>query len=109
MAEEQKEAKGQKKDEKVKTVKKDDNIIYVGKKPTMSYVLAVITQFSDGVPEVNIKARGRSISRAVDVAEVVKNRFMQSVKYDIDIGTEEVQDEQKSRINVSTINIRLKK
>ncbi len=109
MAEEQKEAKGQKKDEKAKTAKKDDNIIYVGKKPTMSYVLAVITQFSDGVPEVNIKARGRSISRAVDVAEVVKNRFVQSVKYDIDIGTEEVQDEQKSRINVSTINIRLKK
>lgn len=109
MAEEQKEAKGQKRDEKAKAAKKDDNIIYVGKKPTMSYVLAVITQFSDGVPEVNIKARGRSISRAVDVAEVVKNRFMQSVKYDIDIGTEEVQDEQKSRINVSTINIRLKK
>ena len=94
---------------KGKTVRKDDNIIYVGKKPTMSYVLAVITQFSDGISEVNIKARGRSISRAVDVVEVVKNRFVQGVNYDIDIGTEEIQDEQKSRINVSTISIKLRK
>jgi len=106
MAEEQKGAKEQKRERRAK----DDNIVYVGKKPTMSYVLAVITQFSDGTPEVNIKARGRSISRAVDVAEVVKNRFMQDVKCNIDIGTEEVQDEQKSSsINVSTINIKLKK
>ena len=119
MAEEQKEVKETKEAKEAKETRekrresrpsrKDDNIIYVGKKPTMSYVLAVITQFSDGVPDVNIKARGRSISRAVDVAEVVKNRFMQGVKCEIDIGTEEVQDEQRSRINVSTINIRLKK
>ncbi len=109
MAEEQKEAKEQKKEEKAKAAKRDDNIVYVGKKPTMAYVLAVITQFSDGMSEVNIKARGRSISRAVDVAEVVKNRFVQGVKYNIEIGTEEIQDEQKSRINVSTINIKLKK
>lgn len=116
MAEEQKEAREQK-EKKVqkreakekKSERKDDNVIYVGKKPTMSYVLAVITQFSDGISEVNIKARGRSISRAVDVVEVVKNRFVQDVKYDIDIGTEEVQDEQRSKINVSTINIKLKK
>ncbi len=97
-------------DSKVKAPsRRDDNVIYVGKKPTMSYVLAVITQFSDGTPEVNVKARGRSISRAVDVVEVVKNRFVQGVKYDIDIGTEEIEDEQKSRINVSTINIKLSK
>jgi len=112
MAEEQKEAKEtkeQKKEGRTKAARKDDNIVYVGKKPTMSYVLAVITQFSDGISEVNIKARGRSISRVVDVVEVVKNRFMQGIKYDIEIGTEEVQDEQKNRINVSTINIKLKK
>lgn len=108
----QKEAKEQKEAKKetiAKTVKKDDNIVYVGKKPTMSYVLAVITQFSGGTQEVNIKARGRSISRAVDVVEVVKNRFVQGVKYDIDIGTEEIQDDNKNSINVSTINIKLTK
>lgn len=105
-AKEQKEAR---KETIAKTVRKDDNIVYVGKKPTMSYVLAVMTQFSGGFQEVNIKARGRSISRAVDVVEVVRNRFVQGVKYDIDIGTEEIQDEDKNRINVSTINIKLTK
>jgi hypothetical protein len=45
----------------------EDNVVFVGKKPTMSYVLAVITQFSEGAKEVHIKARGRSISRAIDV------------------------------------------
>ena len=51
----------------------EDNIIYIGKKPTMNYVLAVVTQFqqdeSDGQKKVIIKARGRTISQAVDVAE----------------------------------------
>lgn len=113
MAEKQKQSKKnedrKEAERETKKVRKDDNIIYVGKKPTMSYVLAVITQFSDGIPEVNIKARGRSISRAVDVVEVVKNRFVQGVSYKIDIGTEEIQDENRNRINVSTISIRLKK
>jgi len=93
----------------VKRIRKDDNIIFVGKKPAMSYVLAVITQFSGGAKEVHVKARGRSISRAVDVAEVVKNRFMQDVKRDVSIDTEEIIDENKNKINVSTINITIAK
>jgi DNA-binding protein len=105
---EQKKAAGEQKARK-ETKAGKDNTIYVGKKPAMSYVLAVITQFSDGIPEVNLKARGRSISRAVDVVEVVRNRFLQGVKYSIDIGTEELQDEQRGRINVSTISITLTK
>ena len=95
--------------EKTETAKKEnDNVIFVGKKPTMSYVLAVITQFSEGAKEVFVKARGRSISRAVDVVEVVKNKFIDTLKYTIDIGTEEVEDEGK-RLNVSTISIKLTK
>ncbi len=86
-----------------------DNVIFVGKKPTMAYVLAVMTQFSDGAKEVHVKARGRSISRAVDVAEVVKNKFMQDIKRQVDIGTDEVSREDNSRINVSTIDILLSK
>jgi DNA-binding protein len=101
MAEEQKT--------KAVTKTRDDNIVFVGKKPTMSYVLAVITQFSDGVKEVHLKARGRSISRAVDVIEIVKNKFIQDVKYNIETGTEEIVDEQKNKINVSTIDIKLTK
>jgi DNA-binding protein Alba len=89
---------------------KDDNMIFVGKKPSMAYVLGVITQFSDGKSEVHIRARGRAISRAVDVAEIVRRRFVNGVKLkSIDIGTEERELEDKSKINVSTINICLQK
>ena len=49
---------------------KPDNTVYIGKKPTMNYVLAVATQFNSGTAEVIIKARGKSISKAVDVAEI---------------------------------------
>jgi DNA-binding protein len=103
-----------KKAEEVKEVKEtkrmDDNVVFVGQKPTMSYVLAVITQFSGSLKEVHLKARGRSISRAVDVAEIVKNRFLQDVKvHSIDIGTEEREVEQGNKINVSTIDINLLK
>ena len=103
-----------KKTEEVKEVKEtkrmDDNVIFVGQKPTMSYVLAVITQFTGGLKEVHLKARGRSISRAVDVAEIVRNRFLEDVKVnDIGIGTEEREVEGGNKINVSTIDIKLLK
>lgn len=88
----------------------DQNVIFVGKKPSMAYVLGVITQFSTGTNEVHIRARGKSISRAVDVAEIVRRRFINDVKIkSIDIGTEERELEDKSKINVSTINICLQK
>jgi len=103
-----------KKTEEVKEVKEtkrtDDNVVYVGQKPTMSYVLAVITQFTGGLKEVHLKARGRSISRAVDVAEIVRNRFLADVKIqDIETGTEEREVEEGNKINVSTIDIKLLK
>ncbi|MDI6807178.1 MAG: DNA-binding protein Alba [Candidatus Aenigmarchaeota archaeon] len=97
--------------EEAKVEKKPaDNVVFIGKKPSMAYVLGVITQFTNGQPEVHIKARGRSISRAVDVAEIVKRRFMPDVKVkSIDIGTEERELEDKTKINVSTINLVLAK
>lgn len=85
------------------------NVVLVGKKPTMSYVLAVVTQFSDGINDVHIKARGRCISRAVDVAEVVRNRFIQGASVGVQIGTQEIIDENNNKINVSTIDIKLDK
>lgn len=90
--------------------KHDDNVILVGIKPCMAYVLGVVTQFSDGKPEIHIKARGRAISRAVDVAEIVKRRFVQDAKVkSIDIGTEERELENGTKINVSSIDIVLAK
>ncbi len=83
----------------------EDNVVYIGSKPVMNYVLAVVTQFSNGAKEVTIKARGRAISRAVDVAEVTKNRFMvESRVKDIRIGTEKVASD-RGDSNVSTMEI----
>jgi len=88
----------------------DDNVIFVGRKPSMAYVLGVITQFSGGQKEVHVRARGRAISRAVDVAEIVRRKFINNLQVrSIDIGTEERELEDKSKINVSTINILLSK
>jgi archaea-specific DNA-binding protein len=78
----------------------------------MNYVLACITFFHGGAKEVAIKARGRSISRAIDVAEVVRHRFLPNVKIkSIAIGTDQLmsQEESNTSTNVSTIEITLAK
>ncbi|MCD6109097.1 MAG: DNA-binding protein Alba [Thermoplasmata archaeon] len=88
----------------------EENVIYVGNKTPMSYVLAVVTQFNGGSKEVVIKARGRAISRAVDTAEIVRNRFVTDAKVkDIKIGTESITNEEGRTSNVSTIEIVLSK
>ncbi len=88
----------------------ENNIIYIGKKNTMSYVLAVITQFNQGVDSVIIKARGKTISKAVDVAEIVKNKFVNTLKIkSIDISTEEIITENNTPMKVSAIEITLLK
>ena len=82
-----------------------ENVVFIGIKPVMNYVLAVITQFNMGTGDVTLKARGRAISTAVDAAEVTRNRFLQGlVVKNIQIGTEEVQGE-RGATNVSTIEI----
>ncbi|UCF50194.1 MAG: DNA-binding protein Alba [Thermoplasmatales archaeon] len=90
-----------------KKSKTNEDVIFVGNKPSMSYVLAVVTQFqSGGSDEVVIKARGRAISRAVDTAEIVRNRFIKDVKIkDIVIGTESITNEEGRSTNVSSIEI----
>ena len=76
----------------------------------MAYVLGVIMQFSDGQKEVHIKARGKSISRAVDVAEIVRRKFVSDIQIkNISISTEERELEDKTKINVSAISITLAK
>jgi len=84
--------------------------VLIGKKGAMSYVLAVVTQFNSGTPEVSIKARGKAISRAVDVAEIVRRKFLPDTKVKkITIGTEELASENGEKGNVSAIEIILKK
>jgi len=87
----------------------EDNVVFVGNKPVMNYVLAVTTQFNKA-DEVVIKSRGQAISRAVDAAEIVRNRFMTGVKIkDIQISTEELTREDGTTMNVSAMEITLTK
>lgn len=88
----------------------EENTVFIGKKSPMNYVLAVVTVFNSGSNEVIIKARGRAISKAVDVAEIVRNRFISdAVLSDIHISTEELPREDGTKMNVSSIEIFMKK
>ena len=88
----------------------EENVIYVGSKPPMSYVLAIVTQFNSGSNDVIVKARGRAISRAVDAAEITRNRFVTDAKIkEIRIGTEAITNEEGRTSNVSSIEITLSK
>jgi len=93
--------------------KTDDNIIFIGGKPFMNYVTGVVMQFTTkGAREVIIKARGKFISRAVDVAEVCRKRFLKDHNIDlkeIKIDSEEFENREGRKVNVSTIDITLAK
>lgn len=87
-----------------------ENIIYIGRKPVMAYCLAVMTALKDADAEVTLMARGRAISKAVDVAEVVRNQFISDLEVkDISIGTEQLETEDGSPRNISNISIILAK
>ena len=91
----------------------EDNVVFIGQKPFMNYVTAVVTQFeTHRQKEVTIKARGKFISRAVDVAEVASKRFLKDENIrvkGIKIDSEEFENKEGKRINVSTIDITLTK
>ena len=93
--------------------KNDENTVFIGGKPFMNYVTGVAMQFTTkGAKEVIVKARGKFISRAVDVAEVTTKRFLKdqniTVK-DIKIDSEEFENKEGKKVNVSTIDITLSK
>ncbi|KPV64924.1 MAG: DNA/RNA-binding protein Alba [Candidatus Bathyarchaeota archaeon BA1] len=90
----------------------ESNSVLIGRKPAMNYVLACITLFHGGAKEVNVKARGRAISRAIDVVEIVRRRFLPDVQIKtVDIGTQQLapREEGGTPSNVSTIEITLTK
>lgn len=89
----------------------DESIVYIGSKPPMTYVMAVLTAFNKmGADRVALKARGQAISSAVDVAEICRNRFLSDLERPvIEISTEELESEQGGKRNVSTMTIVLSK
>jgi len=92
---------------------KQSGVIFIGSKPPMAYVLAIITDLSSGTSnEVTLKARGRAIATAVDAAEITRRRFIKDLTVaSITIGTEEMparEGETRARM-VSTIEIVLTK
>ncbi len=84
------------------------NIVRVGKKPTMNYVVACVTLFNTGVPEVLVRARGQSITKAIDTVEMLRRAFFKNVQVrSVDIGTEDVTRDDGSMASLSTIEIML--
>ena len=89
----------------------DSNVVFIGRKPVMSYVLAVMMHLNTpNAKDVVLKARGRAITTAVDVAEITRRRFMKELRVSkISVGTEELPQEQGRTRAVSTMEITLKR
>lgn len=88
-----------------KKEKGQDNAVFIGRRPTMNYVMAVM-MILNKEEDCTVKARGRSISHAVDVCEILKNRFMKGITYkEIRITTEQLKSEDGRENNVSSMEI----
>jgi archaea-specific DNA-binding protein len=89
-----------------------DNLIFVGTKPMMNYVTAVVMRFTtNNAEEVVVRARGKFISKAVDVAEVSTKRFLegQTEVGNIKTDSDEFTSDEGKAIKVSSIEITLKR
>ena len=90
---------------------KDSNVVFIGKKDIMVYVSACVTQFNKGSNEIILKARGLSMAKAIDLSQLIVNKFKIDTEIkDIKIATEEIEgtnDEtkEKYKTNVSSIEI----
>jgi DNA-binding protein len=104
--------KAKKPPEKEKPAKeaKGENVVLIGRKPVMNYVVACITFFNTGEKKVTVKARGRAISRAVDTVELLRRAFVKDLEVaDIAVGTEEIQRQEGGTRNISTMEITVAK
>jgi DNA-binding protein len=91
-----------------RTTQSNENIVLIGKKPVMNYVVACLTFFNSGSKKVVVKARGRAISRAVDTVELLRRAFLKDVQLQgINISTEEVTRGEGQKANVSAVEITL--
>ena len=86
-----------------------DNLIRVGKKPLMSYVGACVTLLNSNVNQIVVRARGKAISKAVDVVELLRSSFITDIVIkSIEVGSDDFKYDDKDA-TVSTIEIVLKK
>lgn len=86
---------------------KEENAVYVGRRPTMNYVMAAMMILNKGENAI-VKARGRAISHAVDVCEILRNRFLKGTEYgEINIETEKLEGDNGELNNVSSMEIEL--
>lgn len=93
------------------TTRPSPNVVLVGKKPALVYAVAALMQLTAEQNEVTLKARGRAISKAVDVVEILKRRFLgnQMVLKNVQIGTETFQTPDNRQRFISTIEITVSK
>ncbi|HZD12752.1 MAG TPA: DNA-binding protein Alba, partial [Candidatus Binatus sp.] len=81
-------------------------IVRIGKKPTMNYVVACMTLFNKGLPEIMVRARGQSITKAVETVEMLRRAFLRDVNvHSVGIGTESIKRDDGSITSLSTIEI----
>lgn len=84
----------------------EPSIVRIGKKPTMNYVVACMTLLNSGLAEIMVRARGQSITKAVETVEMLRRAFLRNIKiHSVDIGTEEVKREDGSTASLSMIEI----
>jgi DNA-binding protein len=84
----------------------EPNIVRIGKKPVMNYVVACMTLLNSGVSEVMVRARGQSITKAVETVDLLRRAFLKNIQVQsVDIGTEQVQRQDGSTASLSMIEI----
>lgn len=91
---------------------KEDNVIFVGDKPFGNYITAIMMQFGmEGRNEVIVKSRGKFVSSAVDIAEIIRQRFMKGVAdiTKIETNSEDFTNKEGRKVRVSTIEITISK
>jgi DNA-binding protein len=87
-----------------------ENLVKVGKKPTMNYVVACVTILNSGAKELMVRARGQAISKAVDTVETLRRAFMKDIIIEsVNIGSEEITFPDGTRSDTSVIEILIRK
>ncbi len=106
----QETVKEEKTTEALQTKEIGENTVFIGRKPVMNYVIACLTFFNSGSEKVVVKARERSISRAVDSVELLRSAFVKDLRLQsVSIGTEQITSGEGQTRNVSTIEITVTK
>src|SRR2546428_12139510 len=86
----------------------EPNMVRIGKKPIMNYVVACMTLLNTGVADVMVRGRGQSITKAVEVVDMLRRGVLKNIRsYSVEIGTEGVMGEERAteRRSISEISV----